>query len=145
MGRKHPILSSRGTQLIPTFSGTWWRRLRRRWLRCRDENEVVYTGSGDSVRSKFLDCVAELASPSKGWDYVAATGLKESVDSIVIGLARNDGFHIAGGLQSTASHAKNSNTQYLDHLQKYLASATEESMNIRASCNECGMPQNEHI
>jgi hypothetical protein len=26
------------------------------------ENEVVLTGSGDSVRSKFLDCVAELAS-----------------------------------------------------------------------------------
>ncbi|KFY19104.1 hypothetical protein V493_08143 [Pseudogymnoascus sp. VKM F-4281 (FW-2241)] len=92
------------------------------------ENEVVLTGSGDSVRSKFLDCVAELASPSKGWDYVVATGLKESVDSIEIGIARNDGFHIAGGLQSTTSHAKKSNMQYLDHLQKYLASATEESI-----------------
>ncbi|KFZ20164.1 hypothetical protein V501_00274, partial [Pseudogymnoascus sp. VKM F-4519 (FW-2642)] len=97
----------------------------------KTENEVVLTGSGDLVRSKFLDCVAVLASPSKGWDYVVATGLKESVDSIEIGIARNDGFHIAGGLQSTTSHAKKAkklNTQYLDHLQKYIASASEESI-----------------
>ena len=102
------------------------------------ENEVILTNSGDLVRSRFLDCIAELVSPSKGWDHVTTTGLRESMDSIEIDITRNDGFGIAGGLEGGKFHAEDADTQYFEHLQKYLASASEESMTFRTGWNDGG-------
>ena len=42
-------------------------------------------------KSKFLDALAELLSPSKGWEYVTATSLQEQ-NTVTITVARNDGF-----------------------------------------------------
>lgn len=46
----------------------------------------------DSVRSKFLDCIAQLLSPSKGWDAVTASALREQEDFVEVDVARNDCF-----------------------------------------------------
>ena len=56
------------------------------------QNDIIDTAPVDSVRSKFLDCVAELLIPSKGWDYVVSVGLRELIESIKLDVARNDGF-----------------------------------------------------
>lgn len=110
-------------------------------LDVKTENKVILTRSGDLVRSRFLDCVAELVSPSKGWDHVIATGLRESIDSIEIDITRNDGFGIAAGLESGTFRAGDADTQYFEHLQRYLASASEESMNFRTDWNDGGKSQ----
>lgn len=87
--------------------------------------------SDQSLRFKFLDCVAELLSPSKGWQHVVATGLRESEDFVVIDIARNDGFDIAQSFYRVReSHIEVANLHsYLGHLQKYLLSTSERGMN----------------
>jgi hypothetical protein len=55
--------------------------------------------------------------------------LRESTDSTQIDIARNDGFGMVED-QSGKLHEKASDLQYFEHLQKYLASASEESMNF---------------
>jgi hypothetical protein len=90
-----------------------------------------FTDSDHSLRFKFLDCVAELLSPSKGWQHVLATGLRESEDSIDIDIARNDGFDTAQSYYSVGeSHVEVADLHsYLGHLQKYLLSTSERGMN----------------
>lgn len=86
--------------------------------------------SDHSLRSKFLDCVAELLSPSKGWQHVVATGLRESEDFVNIDIARNDGFDKAQSCDGVrGSHVKVADLRsYLGHLQKYLLSASQQGM-----------------
>jgi hypothetical protein len=45
-----------------------------------------------NIREKFLNCVAELLSHSKGGATVTAAALREKEDSVEVDLARNDGF-----------------------------------------------------
>ncbi|KAI9740068.1 MAG: hypothetical protein M1818_004819 [Claussenomyces sp. TS43310] len=97
-------------------------------LDAKTESEVILASSGDLIRSKLLDCVAELVSPSKGWDHVVTTGLRESADSIEIDITRNDGFSMTGGSKRKKSRRKGVDTQYFEHLQNYLASASGESV-----------------
>ncbi|KAH6848438.1 hypothetical protein B0I37DRAFT_286967, partial [Chaetomium sp. MPI-CAGE-AT-0009] len=48
-------------------------------------------------RGRFLDRVAQLRSPSKGWEYVTATALREREDFVEIDVARNDCFGVVRG------------------------------------------------
>lgn len=91
------------------------------------ENDTL-TNSVDSIRSKFLDAVAELLSPSKGWDYVVCTGLRESTNRIDLDVARNDGF------SRTAEAQGGQPTWYINQLQKYLA-ANEGEQSQSALCS----------
>ncbi|KAM5360443.1 hypothetical protein ACJA88_014832 [Fusarium oxysporum] len=59
------------------------------------ERATVLGGSRESIRSKFLDCIAQLLSPSKGWHNVTATALREHEDFVEIDVARNDSFGMA--------------------------------------------------
>ena len=80
------------------------------------------------LRFKFLDCVAELFSPSKGWQHVVATGLRESEDFVNIDVARNDGFDRAQSYYSVGeSDAEVADLDsYLGHVQNYLLSTIEQ-------------------
>jgi hypothetical protein len=51
---------------------------------------AVLTRSDDKVRMKFLDSLAELVSPSKGWSAVTATAMREKEDHVEIDVAMND-------------------------------------------------------
>jgi hypothetical protein len=85
------------------------------------QNGIIQTASVDSVRAKFLDCVAELLSPSKGWDYVVSAGLRESVECIELDVARNDGFSQTIESKAGEPLVRDANTWYINQLQKYLA------------------------
>ncbi|SPO06386.1 uncharacterized protein DNG_09075 [Cephalotrichum gorgonifer] len=63
-----------------------------------------------NVREKFLNCVAELLSHSKGGATVTAAALREKEDSVEVDLSRNAGF---GALDE----------RYLSLLAGFLASA----------------------
>lgn len=56
------------------------------------ERAQILGASSDSVRSKFLDCIAQLLSPCKGWDAVTASALREQEDFVEVDVARNDCF-----------------------------------------------------
>jgi hypothetical protein len=60
------------------------------------ENKVILSGPQDSIRRKFLACIAQLLSPCKGWDGVTATAIREGEDGVEVDIARNDGF-LSGG------------------------------------------------
>lgn len=56
------------------------------------EKNTILSGPQDSVRRKFLDCIAQLLSPCKGWDGVTATAIREGEDGVEVDVARNDNF-----------------------------------------------------
>jgi hypothetical protein len=59
------------------------------------ERAVTLSGSEtheQRCKSKFLDALAELLSPMKGWAYVTAASLQENQDNVTITVARNNGF-----------------------------------------------------
>lgn len=58
---------------------------------------AALTGTADSIQKKVLDCVAQLFSPAKGWDYVTATAMRQREDFVEIGVARNDSFRMDSG------------------------------------------------
>jgi hypothetical protein len=64
---------------------------------CETEKTVILSGPRDSIRRKFLDCIAQLLSPCKGWDGVTATAMREVEDGVRVDIARNDGFISDGG------------------------------------------------
>ena len=86
------------------------------------QNDIIHTAPVDSVRPKFLDCVAELLSPSKGWGHVVSVGLRESVECIALDVARNDGFSQTAESKAGQPLDQEGITWYISQLQKYLAS-----------------------
>ena len=72
-----------------------------------DELQVLTTDY-EAIRRKFLNCIAELLSPSKGGPYVTATALREQNEFVEVDVARNSGF-----IADDAS--------YLDLLTSFLA------------------------
>lgn len=56
------------------------------------EANAILTDSLSSIQSKFLDCIAQLLSPSKGWKYVTATAMRNDQEYTDIIVARNDCF-----------------------------------------------------
>lgn len=59
---------------------------------CETDKNFILSGPRNSVRQKFLDCIAQLLSPCKGWDGVTATAIREGEDGVEVDIARNDGF-----------------------------------------------------
>ncbi|KAI9375261.1 hypothetical protein BJX61DRAFT_182665 [Aspergillus egyptiacus] len=56
------------------------------------EKTVILSGPRSSVRRKFLDCIAQVLSPCKGWNGVTAAAIREAEDGVEVDIARNDGF-----------------------------------------------------
>lgn len=56
------------------------------------DKNVILSDPRNSVRRKFLDCIAQLLSPCKGRNGVTATAIREGEDGIKVDVARNDGF-----------------------------------------------------
>ncbi|KAJ5179730.1 hypothetical protein N7492_002940 [Penicillium capsulatum] len=56
------------------------------------EKNLILAGPRKSIHRKFLDCIAQLLSPCKGWDGVTATAIREGEDGVEVDIARNDGF-----------------------------------------------------
>lgn len=65
---------------------------------CETEKAVILSGSRESVRRKFLDCIAQLFSHCKGWDGVTGAALREMEGGVEVDIARNDGFSDAEAL-----------------------------------------------
>lgn len=56
------------------------------------EKNMILSGPRDSILQKFLDCIAQLLSPCKGWDGVTATAIREGEDGVEVDITRNDCF-----------------------------------------------------
>jgi hypothetical protein len=74
------------------------------------ENTDLLTPYDTNIREKFLNCVAELLSHSKGGAAVTATALREKENSVEVDLSRNSGFQVQ-------------DERYLSALADFLASA----------------------
>ena len=74
------------------------------------ENTDLLTPYDTNIREKFLNCVAELLSHSKGGAAVTATTLREKENSVEVDLSRNSGFRVQ-------------DERYLSALTDFLASA----------------------
>ena len=101
-------------------------------LDAESERQNILHGPRDSVRSKFLDCIAELLSPSKGWDNVTATSLHEQEDFVDIVIARNDCF----GMATTGIYGQNLafsrlEADYIRKLETSLSMKTENCMTLK--------------
>ncbi|KAJ5691179.1 hypothetical protein N7488_011914 [Penicillium malachiteum] len=59
-------------------------------LEASTEHATLLTTSNESVRKKFLDCIAQSFSPQKGWYGVTAAARRERGDFVEIDIARND-------------------------------------------------------
>lgn len=51
---------------------------------CETEKNAILSGPQDSVRRKFLGCIAQMLSPCKGWDGVTATAMREGEDGVEV-------------------------------------------------------------
>jgi len=100
------------------------------------EKTVSLSASQESIRFRFLDCVAQLLSPSKGWDYVTATALREREDFVEIDVARNDCFGATRGGWSSGAISMDPGIveeEYFRKLEKFLAVA-DPSQTVAPSC-----------
>ncbi|KAL7784097.1 hypothetical protein V8C37DRAFT_396383 [Trichoderma ceciliae] len=90
---------------------------------------VTLHGSRESVNSKFLNCIAQLFSPSKGWEDVAATALREREDSVEVDVARNDCFGISRGKNpfELAGNFEGVEAEYCRQLEKYLSTGGQQT------------------
>ena len=59
--------------------------------------QISSSGHGP-LKQKFLDCLAEFAAHKKGGKAVACSAMEEGEDSVIIWIARNDGFQHADQL-----------------------------------------------
>ena len=57
----------------------------------RFADKISDSGHG-RLKRRFLDCLAEFAANKKGGTAVACSAMKEAEDSVVIWIARNEGF-----------------------------------------------------
>ncbi|PWY84008.1 hypothetical protein BO83DRAFT_413530 [Aspergillus eucalypticola CBS 122712] len=88
---------------------------------------VPLSASRESVLRKFLDCICQLLSPSKGWEGVTAASMRESSGGVSVDVARNDGFGSDCGSFDPAT------LEYCRMLEEYLTSCVStEVTNIPA-------------
>ncbi|GFF25003.1 hypothetical protein IFM46972_01247 [Aspergillus udagawae] len=66
------------------------------------------SANSEVLRQKFLDCVCELLSHTKGGRFVTAAALREKEDEVEVDIARNEGLNA-------------DDTAYLDSLMQFLA------------------------
>jgi hypothetical protein len=88
------------------------------------ERAGVLSSPRDSVGRKFLDCVCQLLSPSKGWDSVTAAAMHEGEDGVIVNVARNDAFLLKEGHYSTETF------RYFRDLEEYLAACGEGTQRV---------------
>ncbi|KAI2601837.1 hypothetical protein GGR54DRAFT_580565 [Hypoxylon sp. NC1633] len=86
------------------------------------EATIVLTDPLDSIQSKLLDCIAQLLSPAKGWEYVTATAMREGLDFTEITVARNDCFLTA---PSTSESVRISD--FCSELEKYMSGRSHDT------------------
>ncbi|RJE17542.1 hypothetical protein PHISCL_10122 [Aspergillus sclerotialis] len=94
------------------------------------ERAVILSGSRTPIRRKFLDCIAQLLSPCKGWNGVTATAIREGEDGVEVDVARNDGFFSRGDRADSAV------ITYCTRLEGYLAGCDEGSTEVTATSPE---------
>lgn len=82
------------------------------------EKNMILSGPRDSIRQKFLDCIAQLLSPWKGWNGVTATAIREGEAGVEVDIARNDEFLIHGVC------FKSEILEYCKMLEEYLEGCT---------------------
>ncbi|KAJ5642342.1 hypothetical protein N7490_006342, partial [Penicillium lividum] len=68
---------------------------------------------------RFLNCIAQLLSPCKRWDWVTAAAIREGEEEVVVDITRNNGF---------VSDEDNEIMSYCKMLEKYLDSSTRAGM-----------------
>lgn len=85
----------------------------------------------ESIRSKFLDCIAQLLSSSKGWNYVTATALRERDNCVEVDVARNDYFGVTKFNRSTSGKKEcglaRAEIDYCRQLENYLSTGNQLS------------------
>ena len=79
------------------------------------EKNMILSGPRESFRQKFLDCIAQLQSPCKGWNGVTATAIREGEDGVKVDIARKDGF------LSDEDHFDGKIMGYCKMLEEYMA------------------------
>lgn len=79
------------------------------------QRTVILSPPRTSIREKFLDCIAQLLSPCKGWDGVTATAIREGEDGVEVDVVRNDGF------LSYGDRVRGAVINYSTMLEEYLA------------------------
>ncbi|BCS19476.1 uncharacterized protein APUU_12304S [Aspergillus puulaauensis] len=107
---------------------------------CETEKAVILSGSRESVRRKFLDCIAQLFSHCKGRGGVTGAALREMEDGVEVDIARNDGFssdlealgycriveqYLAGSFEETKSPA-DSGTDFEQTAVGYMSERVDE-------------------
>lgn len=65
--------------------------------------------NSDILRQKFLDCICELLSHTKGGKFVTAAALREKENGVEVDIARNNGLDA------------DDDEEYLDSLKQFLA------------------------
>jgi hypothetical protein len=71
------------------------------------------SASSEVLRQKFLDCVCELLSHTKGGKFVTAAALREKEDEVEVDIARNNGLDA-------------DDEEYMDSLKQFLAMQARE-------------------
>ncbi|KAF7866920.1 hypothetical protein EAF04_005761 [Stromatinia cepivora] len=91
------------------------------------ERTSILQCSKTSIRSKFLDCLAQLLSPSKDGCSVTATTLREREDFVEIVVARNDCFGLtAESLSSERGYGFGAvEEEYCNSLRAYISTGVE--------------------
>ncbi|KAJ8060028.1 hypothetical protein OCU04_011639 [Sclerotinia nivalis] len=91
------------------------------------ERTSILQCSSTSIRSKFLDCLAQLLSPSKDERSVVATSLREREDFVEIDVARNDCFGLtAGSLSNEHGYGFEAvEEEYYNSLRAYISTGVE--------------------
>lgn len=102
-------------------------------LDAETERTVVLQGPRESICQKFLDCVAQLLSPTKGWENVTATALRAREDFVEIDIARNDCFGIArnGRPCQHVYDLGRAEAAYCRELEYALSTKTQQGMTFR--------------
>ncbi|KAJ5740628.1 hypothetical protein N7493_000500 [Penicillium malachiteum] len=94
------------------------------------EHATLLTTSNESVRKKFLDCVAQLFSSRKGWYGVTAAALREREDFVEIDIARNDRWEKKTRWDQEA-------LSLCKHLEEYLSAVSERDESFEKLESDC--------
>jgi len=98
------------------------------------ERMASLSGSQESIRFQFLDCIAQLLSPSKGWKNVTATALRERENYVEIDAARNDCFGNTredwfAGIASDSGVVEEE--EYFRKLENYMAAVAQQGKTVQ--------------
>ena len=105
-------------------------------LDAETERTEVLQGQRESIRSKFLDTIAQLLSPNRGWESVTATALREREDFVEVDVARNDCFEITRSRSGQyACSFGEVEAEYCRALMDYLFTANLSGKVFRSSFN----------